>query len=769
VLNAELHLVEFMDSLPLEGVDVTLVVRVAPIFEARVVVEPGEGDPPRPPGPPETEVQEVPDLTLAETVTLALVTGADGSAHFSADLSSAFEIARRKRKQGKQAVGATALIDAQVNFFGLILLSRRALAETGPDADIRRNIIVDPAKSIVGHTTADSALLWFEIHGAPAAAHTFTCEVIAEGGLPRTFPLTPNAQRANTAAVAVAGLTPGTRHRYNLRMRRAGDSEPGRIIARGAFRTAPAAGSAESQRLSIAFGSCHLPTNALATVNRWRVLAARNDYDLLFLIGDQIYGDGIEKIFPHDDWLQRYIKRYNQLWAYQPVRNVLRNTPVYMTLDDHEITDDWGVVSIPPDRLAAGLEAYRIFQQAHNPGGVDAPFIDYHFRRGPIAFYVMDSRTARGTDNRFPILGKAQFERIRQWSLSPEVRSADIIVFVAPVPIAVLPIQELQILADRLSEAAGAIAGALAGAAIGAIFGPGALIGAAIGAMVGALGAELAYEHLEDTVTEPDIRDAWTFENNLQDAVRVLDILFDLANDVDAAGQPGSRPRAVVMLSGDYHFGAIHRIRSGKEGNGHDHRTNNSLFQITSSPISHAPVNSSILEEVLQHVEDEPFNIDAGNYTAESLGRLVDRNFGRVVVEKSGPGRRYRMQFTVEAESRALVELLEFDLDARPVVVHDLVGDVLAARGKLTSLRVNELGSGFGPPTDFIDVEVVAEFDTEPGRGFGFQLRNDEHLAANRRMLALLRDAFNRDATVQIEYLRTGLRNGRIIRTTVFP
>jgi hypothetical protein len=98
-----------------------------------------------------------------------------------------------------------------------------------------------------------------------------------------------------------------------------------------------------------------------------------------------------------------------------------------------------------------------------------------------------------------------------------------------------------------------------------------------------------------------------------------------------------------------------------------------------------------------------------------------------------------------------------------------MIGEVLAARGKLTMLRVNELGGGFGPPSDFIDVEVVAAFDTEPGRAFGFQLRNDDNLAAHRRMLGLLRDAFNRSSTVQIEYLRTGPKNGRIIRITDLP
>jgi hypothetical protein len=89
---------------------------------------------------------------------------------------------------------------------------------------------------------------------------------------------------------------------------------------------------------------------------------------------------------------------------------------------------------------------------------------------------------------------------------------------------------------------------------------------------------------------------------------------------------------------------------------------------------------------------------------------------------------------------------------------------VLAAEGKLTLLRVHELGTGFGPPSDQIDGEVVIRLDTEPGRAFGFQLRDDANEGAHRSMLDLLRDAFNREFRVRIDYLRTGINNGLALR-----
>lgn len=85
------------------------------------------------------------------------------------------------------------------------------------------------------------------------------------------------------------------------------------------------------------------------------------------------------------------------------------------------------------------------------------------------------------------------------------------------------------------------------------------------------------------------------------------------------------------------------------------------------------------------------------------------------------------------------------------------------ARGKLTVLRVHDVGTGFGPPTDFIDVEVVIALDTQPSRFFGFQLRNDTKLPARQGMLDLLRDAFERNLTVNIDFFQVPGRNNNIL------
>jgi hypothetical protein len=102
-----------------------------------------------------------------------------------------------------------------------------------------------------------------------------------------------------------------------------------------------------------------------------------------------------------------------------------------------------------------------------------------------------------------------------------------------------------------------------------------------------------------------------------------------------------------------------------------------------------------------------------------------------------------------------------------PVLV--ILTNLAAATGRITFLRVHDVGTGWGPPSDFLDVEVVIVLDTLAGDAFGFQLRVDSEEDARRGMLDLLRDAFGRNNSVTIDYVKTGLRNGRILRVADLP
>ena len=85
--------------------------------------------------------------------------------------------------------------------------------------------------------------------------------------------------------------------------------------------------------------------------------------------------------------------------------------------------------------------------------------------------------------------------------------------------------------------------------------------------------------------------------------------------------------------------------------------------------------------------------------------------------------------------------------------------------GKLSLLRVHELGSKFGPPADQLDVEVIVQFQGLPGKAMGFKLRDDNRGPAREGMLALLRDGFNHGWTVSIDHdVQPGKNNSTIIR-----
>ena len=298
------------------------------------------------------------------------VTNAQGLLALQVNASGAFAQCAALRQGDKPPDGVTAQLSARAEVYGLALSTAQRFASfAAPDASHDLVMLADPARLIVGDTSATSTTLWFQLHAAPRATDRFVCVLSARGpgaAAPRRAGLVVRADRSHTAVTTLAGLAPATQHDIELRLVQADNVE--RIIARGNVRTLPA----DPRRLTIAFASCHLPGEPTA-LNRWQALAARGDIDLAFLIGDQIYGDGIEKIFiDTPDWYERYALRYNQLWAYQPVRQVLRSRPTYMALDDHEVVDDWGTEHVDAAQEAAGVRAYRVFQQAHNPGGFAA-------------------------------------------------------------------------------------------------------------------------------------------------------------------------------------------------------------------------------------------------------------------------------------------------------------------------------------------------------------------------------------------------------------
>ena len=93
------------------------------------------------------------------------------------------------------------------------------------------------------------------------------------------------------------------------------------------------------------------------------------------------------------------------------------------------------------------------------------------------------------------------------------------------------------------------------------------------------------------------------------------------------------------------------------------------------------------------------------------------------------------------------------------------MANLLEKTGKIVFLRAHDLGTGFGPPNDSLDVEAVFILNTINDGAMGFQIRNDNNLPARQAMFGLLRDAFVNNLPVTADFLiDPGKKNGTAIR-----
>ena len=88
---------------------------------------------------------------------------------------------------------------------------------------------------------------------------------------------------------------------------------------------------------------------------------------------------------------------------------------------------------------------------------------------------------------------------------------------------------------------------------------------------------------------------------------------------------------------------------------------------------------------------------------------------------------------------------------------------VVNMSGRLNLLRVHDRGTKFGPPSDQIDVEVVIGFQNRPNDFFGFQLRQDANAPVREGMLGLLRDGFNHNWIVHVDFDQQANRHNSVL------
>ncbi|MFF3325018.1 alkaline phosphatase D family protein [Streptomyces sp. NPDC002889] len=549
------------------------------------------------------------------------------------------------------------------------------------DEGIDQKISLVFAYSCVGHTTTSESTIWFALVDPGQEQESYSVRVSkfvgtpVGGGFSVWLPNPVSTVRATmngrTGTARIAGLDAGSSYRYEVV--KAGPHSPtdDRIIASGSFGTM----KRNPGQIRVAFGSCKDLVNTPSKSEVLRSLA-NQPRDMLFLIGDQLYGDSTKRALDGGSGFlgavggirpggsvrvsQYYENAYLYSWRDPSWRECLTRGPVYMMLDDHDISDDWGTTFTEATDAAlvgGGLDAYRKWQHSHNP---PTPPNDYHFHFsvGAATFFFLDLRTHRRIreDPDHPLLGSRQATALAAWAAN-DAANADVAVLVSPVPLALMPADLIQGVLDRIQSGRQALEGL---------------------PFVGD-GVELAFDIIESgfeyvsgkelyngRVVEPDVADQWVVEPAMTDLKFVLDTLFDLANDVAGGGR---RRRAVIVLAGDSHVGAIHEITS----NDPRHSAQPSIVQLTSSPLTANPAGefAGKLGELGLQV-DALLNNGLGMpspYFARFLSMprfLVANNFGMLSITRTDPTlRAYRIEGSIRSGSGSLIFDRQYNLSAR--------------------------------------------------------------------------------------------------------
>jgi len=278
---------------------------------------------------------------------------------------------------------------------------------------------------------------------------------------------------ACAGVVPISGLKPETSYYYDLRL----DKEhPSPDTGYAQFTTFPSPGTVRD--FSFAFGSCFRPAkeNGGVIFHSLETQRIRLENDparklrFILLIGDQIYADdwqfnglwnfnqGKEK---GAGTLDDYRNVYQFTWSNSYHRTLLKNIPTFMTLDDHEVDDDWRWTDqerrkatfsiwarftrllngrprqeriLTAERIRNALKAYWEHQGMHAPAMLVPPQLDqegryplerhdpgsfaYTFTYGAAAFFVLDTRTMRVKNfHEHHMLGEGQWQLLKEWLL----------------------------------------------------------------------------------------------------------------------------------------------------------------------------------------------------------------------------------------------------------------------------------------------------------------------------------------------------------------
>lgn len=185
------------------------------------------------------------------------------------------------------------------------------------------------------------------------------------------------------------------------------------VACEAVFRTASRA-DAVAPAFAFMLGSCRYPGLAWKVKESDRIFGPMFDElskerhgarpSLVIMCGDQIYADTYHKAIPIGlaDTHAEFTERYQQAFGSFNMRRLLRHVPTYMTLDDHEIEDNWTQdrIRAPNKKMLFNLAigAYMSYQWSHSPRNYGKRLY-YSFDTCGYPFFVLDTRTQRYMDD----------------------------------------------------------------------------------------------------------------------------------------------------------------------------------------------------------------------------------------------------------------------------------------------------------------------------------------------------------------------------------
>ena len=147
----------------------------------------------------------------------------------------------------------------------------------------------------------------------------------------------------------------------------------------------------------------------------------------MLMLGDQIYADARAGVLDSNNSLERLLPRYRAAFSSPGFAALARCTPLHMSMDDHEISDNWN--SGMPLRSSAeqelsrnALAAFKVFQRAHGPDALGPDGHDGRFDCGGAAFISLNTRIHRQRSPIPRLLADAQWTLLENWLAEQQAR-----------------------------------------------------------------------------------------------------------------------------------------------------------------------------------------------------------------------------------------------------------------------------------------------------------------------------------------------------------